>query len=392
MFLSIIIFILIISFLVLSHEFGHFVLAKLSGVGVDEFGLGYPPRILGFYKEGGKRRWVFGSKSPKTESTIYSINLIPIGGFNRIRGEEVREENDLKDERSFNSKPLPVRALILSGGILAGLFVSVVIFYFILASSQFTSYEGLIFNYKFPFGSQRNLPMITGILDGSPAQKAGLVPNEIVLSAGGRELRGLDQFIKIVRENGGRKLLLTVKNLKTKKTMVVSVVPQPKLLKGVTGIGVGLQEVAEVSYKSFPEKVFSGFLQSANLFHYSMAGFYYLLKLSLTRHSISPVARGTGSIVAVFAITKLAIQEVGWVGIFNLTALLSLALAFTNLLPLPALDGGRLVFIGYESVFKKRVSPAIENRINAVGFLILILLNFLVIYKDIFQYKNVLFK
>lgn len=392
MLIAIILFILILSFLILSHEFGHFALAKISGVKVEEFGFGLPPRILGIYKEEGRKKFILGSPDTKTESTIYSLNLIPFGGFNKIYGEEVKTEKELKDPESFASKPLLTRALIVSGGILVGILAAVTLFYFILGLQDFSTYQGLLFEYKFPFGSQKNFPMVAQVLAGSPAEAAKLLPYDLVLRVNGLELKSAKDLTEFIKKSEGKEVLLTVKNLKTKEIREITVLPQAKSPETAAKIGVGFQEVVEIRYGGFFGKIFSGFLHSANLVHYSFTALYNLIKTSFVSRSILPLASQTTGIVGIFAITKLTIQEIGLGELFNLIALLSLALAITNFLPLPALDGGRLVFLGYEALFKKRVSPIIERKINAAGLAGLILLYFLITYKDILQYKDILFK
>ncbi|PIS39527.1 MAG: hypothetical protein COT33_01500 [Candidatus Nealsonbacteria bacterium CG08_land_8_20_14_0_20_38_20] len=392
MIMAILIFILILSFLIFSHEFGHFILAKIFKVKVEEFGFGLPPRLLGVYQEDGKRKFIFGSKDQETEATIYSLNLIPFGGFNKIYGEELKTEKDLKDNKSFNSKSLPIRALIVSGGILVGILAAVVIFYFILGFNNFSTYQGLIFNYKFPFGSQNNFPMVSAVLPDSPAERAKLIPYDLILKANGSELKSAKEFTGLIKASEGKEVLLKVKNLRTKETREVVVFPETKPSETGAKIGVGLRELAEIRYSGILDKIFSGFLHSANLVHYSLTAFYNLIKVSILTQSISPIASQTTGIVGIFAITKLTIQEVGLAELFNLVALLSLALAITNFLPLPALDGGRLVFLGCEAVFKKRASPLIERKVNAAGLAGLILLYILITYKDILQYKDIIFK
>ncbi|MBU4298784.1 site-2 protease family protein [Patescibacteria group bacterium] len=389
---AILIFILILSFLILSHEFGHFILAKFSGVKVEEFGLGLPPRALGVYTERGNRKFILGPKDIQTNSTIYSLNLIPFGGFNKIYGEEVKTEKDSKDSESFASKSLPTRTLIVSGGVLVGILSAVVIFYFILGFNNFSTYQGLIFNYKFPFGSQNNFTMVSAVLPDSPAERAKLIPYDLILKANGSELKSTKEFTGLIKTNEGKEVLLKVKNLRTKETREIVVFPETKPSETGAKIGVGLRELAEIRYSGILDKIFSGFLHSANLVHYSLTALYNLIKVSILTQSISPIASQTTGIVGIFAITKLVIQETGLGEIFNLIALLSLALAITNLLPLPALDGGRLIFLGYEAVFKKRVSSIFERKVNAAGLVGLILLYILITYKDILQYKDIILK
>lgn len=392
MLIAILLFVLILSFLVLTHEFGHFSFAKLSGVKVEEFGLGLPPRIFGAYTEAGKRKFIFGPEDIKTDSTIYSLNLIPFGGFNKIYGEEVVTGKELSDPKSFASKSLPTRALIILGGILVGILAAVAIFYFILGFNGFTTYQGLMFRHNFLFGTQNNFPMVAEIQEGSPAQAADLLPYDLVLKANGIELKGAKDLTDFIKNNEGQEVFLFVKNLRTKEAREIKVIPQAETKENGAKIGVGLQEVAKISYQKPLDKIFAGFLHSANLVHYSSRAFYNLIRASFTSRSITPIASQTTGIVGIFAITKLTLQQVGLAEILNLVGLLSLALAITNFLPLPALDGGRLIFLGIEAVFEKRVPPAIERKINNIGLTVLILLYLLITYKDILQYKDIILK
>jgi len=384
-------FLLILSFLVLTHEFGHFILARRFKVKVEEFGLGLPPRLVGIYTEAGKKKWVFGSAEVKTESTLYSLNLIPFGGFNKIYGEEVREEKELKEPESFASKSLAARTLIVSGGILFGILAAAIIFYFILAFNQFSAYQGLLFEYKFPFGSQRNFPMAVEVREGSPAETAKLLPFDLVLQADGQKLKSTKNLIELIKASEGKEVLLRVKNLRTEEIREIVVVPQVEPPETIARIGVGLREVAQIGYISSFEKISVGFLHSANLLHYSLVALYDLFKRSFDARSITPLADQTAGLVGIFAITKLTIEKIGLAELFNLIALLSLALAITNFLPLPALDGGRLVFLGYEAIFRKRIPPIIERKIHAAGLLGLIVLCCLITYNDILRFKDILF-
>ncbi len=384
MFLSIIVFVLILSFLVLSHEFGHYITAKKSGVKVEEFGIGYPPRIFGV----------------KKGETIYSINAIPFGGFNRLLGEDETDEKYLKDPRSFNSKSILKRALIVSAGVLMNFLVAVVIFYFLLAFSGFSSQQYLIFDYHFPFGEQQNFPLISFVAKNSPAEKAGIKQKDIVLSGALIPLKqaknivkfkNANQFVGFVNDNKGKELFLDVKGLDSKKVRELSIVPRVSPPPGEGPIGVGLGNMAEVKYKSVPEKIMSGFLHSFNLSHYSMVALGYLIESSFKESSIKPLTSGVVGPVGILAITEITLKA-GIVAVLNLIALFSLALALMNILPFPALDGGRLFFIAIEGIFKKRVPLSIERKINLIGFLILVLLLVVVTYKDIIQFKDILFK
>ncbi|MEA3293242.1 MAG: M50 family metallopeptidase [Patescibacteria group bacterium] len=388
---SIIIFILIIGFLVLSHEFGHFIVAKISGVKVEEFGLGFPPRVFGFFKENGKIKFIFGAKKIETESTIYSLNLIPFGGFNKIFGEEVKDKEELSNPKSFNSRSITTRAMILLGGVTMNVLVAVLIFYFLLISNGFSAYQGLFFDYKFPLGHQKNFPIISYVAKDSPAEFAGLQPYDIIIKENGKPFKDINNFLAFTKENKGKEIILSVENLKTKNISEIKVTPRTQFPEGEGPIGIGLSEVAELTYQGFAEKISAGFLHSFNILHYSMNGLGYMIKTSFSEHSVKPLAMSVAGPVGIFAVTKMTIN-IGAIQTFNLIALISLGFAITNILPLPALDGGRLLFLLYEAITRKRVSMKFEQGANSIGFLIIILLAFLVIIKDIWQFKDILIK
>ncbi len=374
MFLAIIVSILILGFLVLSHEFGHFIVAKKSGVKVEEFGIGYPPKIWGI----------------KKGETVYSINAIPFGGFVRLYGEDEEDEKYLKDPRSFNAKSTTSRALTASAGVIMNLLVAVIIFYFLLPFSGFTNQQYLIFDYHFPFGEQQNFPLISFVAKDSPAEEIGLNPKDIVLEGNGIKFKNADQFVGFVNNNKGKEIFLKIKNLDTEEIRELAIVLRINPPAGEGPLGIGLGDMAEVKYGTILEKTTVGFLHSFNLAHYSVVALGHLIKTSFGEKSVEPLTSSVVGPVGILAITKLTLSA-GVMAVLNLIALISLALAIMNILPFPALDGGRLIFIIFEGITKKRVPLNIERKINLAGFIVLILLLVGVTYKDILQFKEILF-
>jgi len=374
MILAIIVFIFILGFLVFIHELGHFIVAKKSGIKVEEFGIGFPPRIWG----------------KKKGETIYSINAIPIGGFVKLYGEDKVDEEYLSDPLSFTAKPLWVRSLVISAGVVMNFLVAVIIFYFLLVNSGFTNQQYLLFDYKFPFGEQQNFPFISLIAENSPAEKAGLKPNSIIISGNGIIFGGSKQFVQFINENKGKEVSLEVKSLSTKEVKKVNVVPRIDSPEGQGALGVGLGDIAEIRYETIVEKTTVGFLHALDLTHYSVVSLGHLMKISFEQRTIKPLSSSVAGPVGILAITKITLKG-GIIAILNLMALISLALAMVNILPFPALDGGRLALMGFEGLTKKKIPLKIERNINLIGFVLLILLLVLVTYKDIVQFKDVLF-
>jgi len=373
MILALIIFILIFSFLIISHELGHFIVAKRLGIKVEEFGIGYPPRAFG----------------KKIGETIYSINWIPFGGFVRIYGENPDEEN-IKGLRSFANRPPRQKTAVLVAGVVANFLVAIILFYFLLGSSGFQTYQSQIFDYQFPFGRQENFPAISGVKDGSPADLANIKPFDLVLMGNGKELGDSQEVISFINEHKGEEISLFLKNIHTEDEKLVKVVPRLNPPEGEGAIGISISDVSSLSYNSPIEKMFSGVLHSLNLVDLSGKAMGHLVKISIAERDIKPLSNSVSGPVGILAFTKLSMAGGVW-QVFYLVAAISLALAMINILPIPAADGGRLMFVLYEVIFRKRAPAKLERNVNLIGFFILLGLLFLVTFKDIIQFKDILF-
>lgn len=375
MLITVVVFILILGVSILVHEFGHFITAKRAGVLVEEFGVGMPPRIFG----------------KKIGETIYSINLIPVGGFVKLHGEEGAEPSLFRDPKSFVSKPILTRAVIISAGVIMNVFLAATIFYFLLGFSGFQTQQPLIFDYQFPFGQQKISPIVSFISDNSPAAKSGFQPFDIIISGNDTEFKNSEHFVQFINENKGRETTFKVENFFTKEIKYITATPRVDFSENEGSLGVGgLRDVVKIQYMSGLEKATVGFLHSFNLSHYSIVALGKFIKASIDGRTIEPLASTVVGPVGILAITKLTIAT-GIISLLNLTALIALALAIVNILPFPALDGGRLVFIGFEFLTRRKVPPRVEKNINIIGFTLLIILFVLVAYKDILQFKDVLF-
>jgi len=374
MLLSIVIFIFILGFLIFIHEFGHFIIAKKSGVKIEEFGIGFPPQI-----------W----KKQKGE-TIYSINAIPLGGFVKLYGED-EEPQHPQDPKSFTSKSFLAKTLIVSAGVAMNLLFGVVIFYFILGFNDFQFHLPLIYDYHIPFGKQQNFISILAIAKNSPAEKAGLQSKDIIMEGNGMKFKNSKQFIEFVNENKGKEIILKIKkSANNQEIKNIKAIPRINPPKNEGSLGIALQDIAEIQYSTGLEKIFVGFLHSFNFIHYSLTSLEHLIKVSFQEQTIKPLSNTLVGPFGILAITKLTIKN-GFMAILELVASISLSLAIVNILPFPALDGGKLIFIGFEFLAKKPIPIRVEKNINLIGFILLILLLILVSYKDILQFKDILF-
>lgn len=390
--MTIIVFFIILSVLILIHELGHFIAAKKNGVEVEEFGFGLPPRI-------------FGKKIGKT---FYSINLLPIGGFVKLFGEEVHEiDNQTKSlkkqklikeikEKAFIYKKPWQKAMIVLGGVFMNLVLGVLIFYITLSLNQFKSTPIPIFlkDYQFKFGEESKKVIITRINKNSPAEKSGLKEEDIVLrykteNTQWKNIRTSKDFINAIKDRKEEKVFLEVINNKNgrKKTAEVKPVYSSDLKRYI--IGVSLADSIVIEYSKPLEKVFSGFIHSYNLIDYNFKIFGYLISSSIKEKNPSTITQSVTGPIGIFAVVDDTVRKSGeklLINLLELSALISLSLAIMNILPLPALDGGRMIFVLYEWIFKKQPNKNIEKYVNLIGFLFLLLLALIVAINDIIRF------
>ena len=386
--ISLIIFLLILSFLVLIHEFGHFIMAKLNGVRVEEFAIGFPPRLF----------------TIKYGETNYSINIFPLGGYVKLFGEEYQEVEAEKIQdpnsnsslsRAFAFKKPHQKALIVAAGVVMNLLFGVLVFYGLLAYNGYKSDPlPLIFSHQFTFGTQEGRVIATNLVKDSPAQKAGLKPEDIISSYSieyentSTSLTSAQQLITMIKKSPGKRIFLETVNLKDGKIKTISVVPQyNKELKRAI-IGVNLIDGIVLSYLTPTDKLFSGFMHSYNVLEYNFSVIGKLIGIAVKEKSTAPVAGAVSGPIGIFSVVNDMVQSSGEMivkNLLNLMALLSLSLGIMNILPFPALDGGRMVFVLYEWIAKKPVNKKVENITNVAGFAFLMGLAVLVSINDILR-------
>ncbi len=352
--MSVIVFILILSLLVLVHEFGHFIAAKKSNVKVEEFGIGFPPRIWGI----------------KKGETLYSINALPIGGFVKLYGEEYQEANKKNvamSDRTFVYKH-PFRKMII---IVAG-----VVMNFLLA--------WVLISYLFTRGvpSPINKVLVDSIVPGSPAQVAGLRNGDIVYEADVHDRKIVittsQDLIDASKQYGGIPMVLKVE--RNHKNLAVTVIPRKNPPQGQGALGIIITSFMVKKYPWY-QAPFYGLAESLSI---TRATAFELLKAVVQLLTLKKPNVDVAGPVGIAQYTGQAIKF-GQDAVLELIALLSLNLAIINILPFPALDGGRLVFVVYEWVTKKRVNQKIEQYVNMFGFFVLISLAILVTINDIIK-------
>jgi regulator of sigma E protease len=389
MIITVLVFLLILSVLVLIHEGGHFFVAKKLGIKVEEFGFGFPPRM-------------FSIKKGETE---YSLNWLPIGGFVKLYGEDEAgggrikveslkskvESSDKDRHRAFFAKSAWQRALVVVAGVIMNAVLAAVIFYIFLGISGFKTDLPLLSDYKFFGVNQTNVQevIISEIAKNSPAEKQGLKTSTRVVAVNGQKMTTSQQFISIVNQNRGREIEVSWSGLQAQKIHKTKITPRLNPPKGQGALGIGLFSLssATLKYETPVQKIFSGIVHPINLMSYNLNIMAGLVKLSFERKTTEPLSAGLSGPVGIASVTGsiLEIKDLKEkiLELLNLAGLLSISLAFFNILPIPALDGGRLFFILIEAFTGRKVNQRVEGIIHSIGMMILLALMALITFKDI---------
>lgn len=375
-----VLFLIILGALVFVHELGHFISAKKAGIRVDEFALGFPPKIIG----------------KKIGETVYNLNLIPFGGYVKIFGEDGEAMSDpaVSEEdkaRSFVQKPRYVQAIVLASGVLGN-----VVFAWLLISVSFMS--GIPSSVEGRYAADVKNPklMITTVLPDSPAYTAGLRSGDIVRSIkeaqaseerspdasmgafrGARHLEGTgaEAARVFIGESAGA---ISVSYARGKDTSEVTVVPKEGIIEGKLAIGVSLDTVGKVRFGFF-RSFFEGALMTWDILREVTVGLFGFIKQAILGEANLSSVTGPIGIAGLVGEARL----LGIVYLFSFTAFISLNLAVINLLPIPALDGGRLLFLLIEGITRKTIPVKFTRIMNTTGFVLLILFMLFITYRDI---------
>jgi len=348
----------IIALMVL-HEFGHFIVSKWFKVKVDEFGVGYPPRIFG----------------KKIGETVYSLNLLPFGAFVKIAGEE--GEKSINSSQNFNGKPIWQRSLIILGGVVSFWMIAVIILSFVFSSgiSQVVSDEE-------EEGFSNPKIQVLSVASGSPAELAGIEIGDTILGFSAASVFYPVSKIKDVQEftenYKGKEVVASMK--RGVEDFEISLVPRVSPPEGEGAMGVSLIRTAE---KSYPIWMAPGLAikETINLTGAVIVGWGDTL-LSLVKGQGLPSGVQFMGPVGMGSILNDA-AKVGINYFLNIIAILSIYMAVMNLLPIPALDGGRLLFLAIEKIKRSPINPKIEQNVNSAFFYLLVALMVWVTIKDI---------
>ncbi|MFC1711302.1 RIP metalloprotease [Patescibacteria group bacterium] len=344
-----IIFLIVLSILVFIHEFGHFIAAKKNGIKVEEFGFGYPPRLWG--KQIGE--------------TLYSINWIPFGGFVRIFGQESHSAKDIsvKDKnRAFFAKSKKARALVLVAGALGNFLLGILCF-------------ALIYS-KIGIPEKLDYVKIAGVTDNSPAKNAGLKEGDKVLAVNGKKTISLSEFIPILEQEKGKEIVLQTQ----RGDFSVLVRENPPENEGRLGV-----IITDIEKKFYPwwQMPFRGMWEGTK----EALSWGLMIFLGLG-YSIKQIFLGVAPEVAgpigIYQLTTTAAKQ-GILELIQFVGILSVNLAVINMLPIPAFDGGHLVFLLFGDFLGKKRKDKVEHGINIAGFVIIISLMVLLTANDLIR-------
>ncbi|MES2225968.1 MAG: site-2 protease family protein [Patescibacteria group bacterium] len=363
--MSVLIFIVVLVVLILVHEFGHFIVAKLSGMRVDEFGIGYPPRLFG----------------KKFGETLYSVNALPFGGFVKIYGEDEVDAEILGSARAFSARPRILQALTL----IAGVAMNLLLAYVIITALLYIGVPRALSPQEVALAPDAALT-VSDVLPGSPAQLAGLQAGDVIEQVALPEevFRSVDPdaFLTFVQSDTmAAPFQFSILRDHAKKYIEATpatgvVASEPSRL----ALGVSVAPVGTVPVSILRAPI-DGALYTWDITKSTAVGLAQFLWSAITlRADLSQVSGPVGIAGAV----GNAYTE-GFASLLSLAAIISINLAIINLLPIPALDGGRLLFVIIEGITRRPIKPSVAATVNSIGFALLILLMLVVTGHDILK-------
>jgi regulator of sigma E protease len=363
---AILLFIIILLVLVIVHEFGHFIVAKLTKMRVDEFAFGFPPRIFG----------------KKIGETTYAFNALPLGGYVSIWGENGSEEDKEKDgaknhPRAFGNRPWWAQLLVLIAGVTMNMLLALFIFIGISYGTIIISAEDEVFGHRI----KNSYLIVADVSKESPAYKAGVIPGSTILkvtSAGDTaSLTTATSLVAFIGSHQNSPFNISYKSPdgQQKSTTVAAVYG---IVKDKKALGISIEQVGTVK-TTFGEAIALGYGKTVTITILTLEGLVSVVTSLFEGDEVLSSLSGPVGIAKIVGQTS----EYGVSAVLTLVAVLSINLAIFNILPLPALDGGRIVIVVIETIFRKKIPFKYYSWTNVVGFFLLMLLLVVVTVNDI---------
>jgi regulator of sigma E protease len=343
--ITIVSFLIVIIVLILAHELGHFITAKASGVGVVEFGLGFPPRLVGIRRGG----------------TLYSLNLIPLGGFVKLAGEE-----DPSVPGGLAGKSRKTRLLVLAAGSLMNLLLPILLFSIAFMVPHDLVIEPLV---------------VKGVAPDSPAANAGIEPGDTLLGINGKLINNFGEFQRYVYLNLGKEITILVEHSDSTKEEV-QVIPRWKPPEGEGSIGIERDIDVALSNRTIVSQ-HEPFWRAIPMGARECVETFVLFKNSIVSMIIGAAPAEVAGPVGIAQLTG-EVARAGISPLLEFAAFLSINLGIINIFPLPALDGGRIAFVVLEWIRRgKRIPARTEGMIHLIGFALLMAFFVAITYQDI---------
>lgn len=342
----------VLSILILGHELGHFLIAKLFGVWVEEFGLGLPPKLIG----------------KKIGETIYSINWLPIGGFVRLHGES-QEDKVSYPERAFVNKSKIARILVSLAGVVMNFLLALVCFAVVYSFLGVPRETGTV--------------RVVDVTAGSPAQTAGILVGDIVRKVDNKDVSSNNFFISEVESMKGKTVKIEIQRdvNNVSEIKIVNVIPRENPPQGEGPLGVAISST-ETYFAPIWQRPFIGAWFGAQEAVATSKAVVLGLFGVASDVSHGQVPKGTVGPVGIFLLIEY-VSRSGILPLINFIGVISINLAIVNLIPFPPLDGSRVLFIGIEAFFGRKILPKAETIIQSVGFGLLILLMIAITAREI---------
>ncbi|MEG6585921.1 RIP metalloprotease RseP [Dendrosporobacter sp. 1207_IL3150] len=329
--------IFVFGLLIFVHELGHFITAKLVGMRVEEFAIGFGPKLFS-YRHG---------------ETLYSLRIIPLGGFNKISGMDPDEE---QDDKSFSSKPVWARMLVIVAGSAMNFILPIILFFFVFIGAG--------------IDTPSNQPIIGNVFPDRPAAQAGLVSGDRIISVNNTAINSWQDFVAVVQISAGKQINIKYENNGTIKNTAIIPEYDSKADRGIIGVTPKIDKYQP----GIVESIGLSFKQTYTVTSSMVAGIYQMITGKVSAELAGPIG-----------VAQMAgeVAQLGLIPLLQFAAFLSINLGLINLLPVPVLDGGHLVTLAIEGIRGRSLSRNKMQFIQMVGFALLMILLIITTFKDV---------